>query len=107
MVAKRIATALLVDEEPTSRSANQSRLEDDGYVVLVAQNETDALSRAQESTPTVIFVHLLATGHGSLSLIEALKADDACRHIPVVVINDHPDVRTMQAKLHAVRHEGW
>ena len=107
MVAKRIAIALLVDEEPTSRSANQSRLESDGYVVFVAQNEIEALSKARHSLPTVIFVHPVATGHGSLALMQALKSDDACRHIPVVVITDHPDVRTRQAKLHAVHHEGW
>jgi len=106
MIASRVTTtALLVDDQPTSLSANQRRLESEGYSVVSAQNVTDALSQARRSVPKVIFVHLMATGLGSLSLIQALRSDDGCRHIPVVLITDHAD-RRLGKKLHSVPREG-
>lgn len=106
MDATRSTLALLVDDEPFSRSANHARLVDEGYDVVVAQTESEALSRAKQSAPKVIFTHLVASGPGNLRLIQALRSDDGCRHIPVVVITDRHDVRVAQRKLHAVPREG-
>ena len=99
--------ALLVDDEPGSRLANQLRLEDEGYSVLVVQNQADALSRAKKALPQVIFVHL-ASG-GTVPLIQALRSDDSCRHISVVLIKDNPPVRPVPGRtmLHAVPHDAW
>ncbi len=107
MVAQRTPIALLVDDEATSRQANQSRLEKLGYVVLLAQGETEALDQARQSAPATIFVHLVATALGNLPLIEALRSDDACRHIAVVVLTDNPHIRDGRARLHAVQREDW
>lgn len=99
-------TALLVDDEATSRSAHQIRLEGEGYTVFVAQNQADALSRAKQTLPKVIYVHL-AAGPGNLPLIQALRSDDTCRHIPVVVIKDATYVAKVRSKLHAIPHDSW
>jgi CheY-like chemotaxis protein len=107
MEAIRITTALLVDDEPISRRANQERLEREGYTVFVAQNQEEALSRAKQSSPKVIFIHLVATSLGSLPLIQALRSDDNCRHIPVVVIADKTAARPGQKKLRSVNREEW
>ena len=102
-------TALLVDDEATSRATHQTRLEGEGYTVFVALNQADALSRAKQALPKIIFAHLGASGLGNLALIQALRSDDSCRHIPVVVIKDHPAVRQVpgRARLHAVPHDSW
>src|SRR5450759_1159545 len=107
MDASRAATALLVDDEPASRRANQGRLEDQGYFVTVAENAKEALSRVRQSAPKVIFVHLGGAGLGNLSLIQALRADDGCRHIPIVVVTNHRDVRVEKTKLRTVQRGGW
>jgi CheY-like chemotaxis protein len=98
--------ALLVDDDSDSRKANQARLELQGYTVLVAQNGADALSRAKQSVPQVIFTHLAAGGPDNLRLLQALRSDDGCRHIPVVVIRDASDVRPAASKLRTVPREG-
>lgn len=103
----RIATALLVDDESESRQANLARLEEQGYVVTVAHDEVDALSRVKLSPPSIIFVHLMSTGLGNLPFIQALRSDDACRHIPVAVITDHRNEKMGQKKLRAVNRDGW
>jgi CheY-like chemotaxis protein len=105
--AIRSATALLVDDQPESRNANRGRLEGQGYLVTVAENATEGLSRARQSLPKVIFVHLVGSGQGNVSLIQALRSDDSCRHIPVVVVTNHSDARVEKTKLRAVQRAGW
>jgi CheY-like chemotaxis protein len=100
-------TALLVDDELTSRAAQSARLEGEGYTVFVAQNQADALSRAKQVAPKVIFVHLGRSGLGNLALIQALRSDDSCRHIPVVVVRDQPAVAPRPKQLRAVPHDSW
>jgi CheY-like chemotaxis protein len=100
-------TALLVDDESASRTAHSARLEGEGYTVFVAQNQADALSRAKQVAPRVIFAHLGRSGLGNLALIQALRSDDSCRHIPVVVVRDQPAVAARPAKLRAVPHDSW
>lgn len=100
-------TALLVDDETTSRLAHSARLEGEGYTVFVAQNQADALTRAKMVAPKVIFVHLGRSGPGNLALIQALRSDDTCRHIPVVVVRDQPAVAARPAKLRPVPHDSW
>ena len=70
-----------------------------------AQNHADAVSRAKQTLPKVIFVHLAAAGN--LALIQTLRSDDSCRHIPVVVIKDPVYVSKVRSKLHAVPHDSW
>jgi CheY-like chemotaxis protein len=101
------ATALLVDDDATSCLANQQRLEDDGYSVVTARDRTEGLGRARQSAPNRIFIHLGANGAGSLSFIEALRSDDACRHIPVVVLGGQPVVRARPTKLRTVNRDLW
>jgi CheY-like chemotaxis protein len=99
--------ALLVDDELASRAAHQTRLEREGYTVFVAMNQADALSRAKLSPPKVIYAHLGTFGAGNLPLIQALRSDDQCRHIPVVVITDGRSIGPRRAMLHAVPHDSW
>ena len=106
MNAVRTATALLVDDDAASIQANQERLEDDGYSVVTGRDKTDGLGRARQGAPNVIFIHLGANGSGSLPLIEALRSDDACRHIPVVVLKSQSSAGA-KAKLRAVNRDLW
>ena len=104
MAANRRPTALLVDDDPLSQKAARARLESQGYTVSSAQGQADALSQAREARPDVIYVHLLSAG-GNLPLIQALRADDACRHIPIGVIRE--DLGMPASKLKSVPRGGW
>ncbi len=106
MHASHRPTALLVDDEPLSRKAKQARLEGEGYMVFAASGQTDALAQARVAAPNVIFVHVASAG-GNLPLIQALRSDDTCRHIPIVVIREGADVRMARTKLKTVPRDGW
>jgi CheY-like chemotaxis protein len=100
--------ALLVDDDQASFQDTRQRLEGEGYSVDLARDAADGLSRARQSAPAVIFTHLVAgSSAGSLAFIQALRSDDACRHIPVVVLGGRPNVLTGQKKLRAVSRDRW
>jgi CheY-like chemotaxis protein len=102
----RTSTALLVDDDSATAVATQRRLEDDGYSVVVARTGSEGLGRAKQSSPNVIFIHLVANGQDRLSFIQALRSDDSCRHIPVVVMPGLPS--TVRARgLHRVNRDRW
>jgi CheY-like chemotaxis protein len=106
MHAGQRPTALLVDDEPLSRKTEQARLEGEGYTVFAASGQTEALAQARLTAPNVIFVHVVSPG-GNLPLIQALRSDDACRHIPIVVVRAGTDVRIASTKLKKVPRDGW
>lgn len=106
MDASHRPTALLVDDEPLSRKAAQARLEGEGYTVFAASGQTEALAQVKQVAPNVIFVHVVSAG-GNLPLIQALRSDDACRHIPIVVLPERSDVRITSTRLKTVPRDGW
>jgi len=107
--ATRAATALLVDDDLVSRQANRLRLETEGYMVVLAQDEAEGLTRAKQSSPNVIYVHLAAGAQGSVPFMQALRSDDSCRHIPVVVIRENltAEAAQKQKKLRSVHRTAW
>ena len=106
-MAVRTATALLVDDDDASYQATQRRLEDDGYTVLVARDGADGLARARRSVPDVIFTHLIAGTNNNVAFIQALRSDDACRHVPVMVVTARPESGRRQKQLRPVSRNRW
>lgn len=106
MVANRIATALLVDDDPQTQQVNTQRLEDDGYIVILVREENEGLARAKEMAPNAIFVHLRSRAAGNLPFIQALRSDDSCRHIRVVVLSSQPRFEVPMTRLRAVPRDG-
>ena len=105
MDANRRPIALLIDDVAVSSNVQKTRLEGRGYTVFVTGDRAEAVSRARQMAPNMIFVHLASAAGGNLPLIQALRSDDVCRHIPVVVIRDASDART--AKLTTVPRDNW
>jgi CheY-like chemotaxis protein len=103
----RTANALLVDDDDASYKATQRRLEDDGYSVQVARDGVDGLARAKRSAPDVIFVHLIGGRQSNVAFIQALRSDDACRHVPVTILSGRPEPAPRPNQLRPVRRERW
>lgn len=103
----RSATALLVDDDDSSFQATRRRLEDDGYTVLLARDASEGLARAKRSAPDVIFTHLVAGGHNNVAFIQALRSDDGCRHMPVMVLTGRPETGPRHKQLRPVSRDRW
>jgi CheY-like chemotaxis protein len=103
----RTINALLVDDDDASFQATQRRLEDDGYSVFLARDASEGLARAKQSVPDVIFTHLVAAGHSNVAFIQGLRSDDACRHVPVVVLTGRPESGPRHKQLRPVSRDRW
>ena len=107
MDTNRVATALLVDDDPGSQQANQQRLEAEGYSVVLVREPSDALVRAKQMLPSAIFVHLVLRNGGNVSFMQALRADDSCRHIRVVVLPKQAPLEPARKPLRSVPRDAW
>lgn len=81
---------LVVDDNPVNRRLLQRALEQEGFAVATADDGRQALERLRGETAPPIDVVLLdilmpdLDGYGALAEI---KADDALRHLPVIMIS--------------------
>jgi CheY-like chemotaxis protein len=103
----RIATALLVDDDEASDQATKRRLEEDGYTVVLARDGSDGLARAKQSVPDVIFTHLVAGTSSNVAFIQALRSDDVCRHLPVMVLTGRTEPGPRHKQLRPVSRDRW
>lgn len=78
-------TLLIVEDEPSTRAAMAELLERDGYRVITAEDEREAIERARRVPPDLILVELDGSPRRLLSVGERVRAelrDDAM--IPIV-----------------------
>lgn len=97
-------TALLVDDDDASLQATRRRLEHEGYTVLLARDGSEGLARAKQSVPDVIFTHLV---HNNVAFIQALRSDDSCRHVRVMVVTGGQESGSAYKKLRPVSRDRW
>ena len=95
---------LLIEDDPQVAAMYQLRLELDGYTVELASDGETALRKATENRPDLVFLDLRLPGMGGLELLEALRASEATRSVPVVILTayDEPQLRGQGAQLGAL-----
>jgi diguanylate cyclase (GGDEF)-like protein len=79
-------TVLVVDDEKQNRTLLAELLIDDCRIAL-AKNGAQALERAHELQPDLILLDVMMPDINGYDVIQALKSDDATRHIPVIFIS--------------------
>ena len=83
------ANILLVDDEPGMLRYIRTLLEVDEHKVQTACTGEEAVERVQKGFhPDLVLLDLLMPKRDGLSVLEALRADDATRGIPVVILSN-------------------
>jgi DNA-binding response OmpR family regulator len=77
---------LLAEDSRTVQAMVSSRLERSGYDVLVTDNGNDALRLARERLPALAVLDVEMPGLTGLEVTRLLRADDATRDIPVILL---------------------
>jgi chemosensory pili system protein ChpA (sensor histidine kinase/response regulator) len=95
----RAPRALLVDDDAVTRKLHAGLLARRGYDVTTSPSSSTGLREAQRSRPEAIFVHLGGKGWGGSAFIQELRADDATRHVPVVILASEYDRNLRRLKL--------
>lgn len=79
---------LIVEDDRFLRRACQKRLEQQGYVVLTAQDGEEALQVARAEIPDLILLDLLMPKLTGLEVLRVLRQDAATRDIRVLVLSN-------------------
>jgi len=87
-------TVLVVDDEPNIRLTLEMVLSGAGYGVLQAPSAEQALDTLKKPNRPVdlVILDLKLPGMSGLAALEQIRADDATRELPVIVISGHATV---------------
>ena len=86
--AKTAATVLIIDDEADFRNLISWRLErGDVFRVLMAEDGQTGIQMAREHHPDVILTDYSMPHMNGYEVLEALHADLATRHIPVILLS--------------------
>jgi DNA-binding NtrC family response regulator len=78
-------TILVVDDDASDRILLVTSLEEQGYIVEVAENGWQALEKLRAQPFDVVLLDLLMPKMDGFQVLERMKADSTLRHIPVIV----------------------
>jgi len=94
------SSVLVVDDEPDIRSLLQEILEDEGYVVFVADTASAAQIAVEESRPDLVLLDIWMPDMDGVSLLKTWKLGGMLA-FPVIMISGHGTVETA---VEATRH---
>ena len=77
---------LVVDDEPANVEALVALLEPAGFKVLTARGGKEGIDMARHNRPDLILLDLLMPEVTGFNVVEALRADEATRAIPIMVL---------------------
>ncbi len=80
-------TVLVIDDDPVIVKLLQVNFEMEGFAVRVATNGQEGLDSARTDPPDVIVSDVMMPELNGLELVQALKADDATRAIPIILLS--------------------
>jgi len=77
---------LLVDDDTSIRELYKLKLADEGFKVIEACNLSEAMDKAKNSKPDLIFTDILMPQENGLELLRCLSEEDETTDIPVIVL---------------------
>ncbi|HKW79278.1 MAG TPA: response regulator [Candidatus Limnocylindria bacterium] len=79
-------TVLAIDDTPENLRLVEALLVPQGYAVVTASSGKEALAALPKTDPDLILVDLVMPEMNGFDVTKAIRADDATRHIPIIVI---------------------
>jgi PAS domain S-box-containing protein len=86
-------TILVVEDSPTQLEALRFLLEEAGFAVVAATNGREGLAAAGANRIDVVVSDIVMPEMDGYALCQALRADEALRHIPVILLTSLADPR--------------
>ena len=83
---------LIVEDEPHIRTVCELSMQPLGRRVLSAHNGRDAINIARLENPSLIILDYVMPVMDGRQTLSRLKADEATRHIPVIVMSAHDGI---------------
>ena len=88
-VAKK--TILVVDDEEDLLDLIEYNLKQEGFKVFTADRGTKGIEMAKEHKPDLVLLDLMMPGMSGYEVCEALRADSATQHTPIIFLTAKDD----------------
>jgi DNA-binding response OmpR family regulator len=92
--ALRPARILIVDDARDNRELLEVMLNWEGFVTLSAGSGEEALVITTRESPDLVLLDLALPGMNGCDVTLRLKADDATKHVPVIIVSGRGDSAT-------------
>ena len=79
----------MVDDHADNRRILRDLLGSAGYDVLEATNGEDAVAQAEAAVPDLILLDIQLPGIDGYEVTRLIKANEALRHIPLIVVTSY------------------
>jgi PAS domain S-box-containing protein len=101
-----IKNILIVDNEPGSLNTLGRVLNEGGYNITIASNNTGAIQAIHESTPDLLVLNLMIKpDENGSDVIEYIKTDESARNVPLILITDsdlsEEDIKELDGRIRA------
>ena len=80
------SSVLIADDDITLRDMYQTRLETDGYQVLVSADGEETLKIVKEKNPDVVLLDIMMPKMNGLDVLAKMKKDEEMKKIPVIIL---------------------
>ena len=94
-------TVLVVDDEAMTRDLLRMMLQRANFSVLEAEDGLDALEKVKQTLPDLIVLDVMMPNMNGYAVCEAIRAEKATAHIPVIMLSARTDDRSAQHSLDA------
>ncbi len=90
-VSPQSATLLIVDDDARVRRSLRRAIEDDGHRALTCADAPSALRKLHQERCDLIILDIELPGVNGLALCRLLRAQDATKRLPVIIISSHTE----------------
>lgn len=88
MAEEKLYKILVVEDEAPISEVLSDRLKNEGFDVAVADDGEKGLKMAIDFKPDLILLDILMPNKGGLSMLEALRATEEGKNIPVMMLTN-------------------
>jgi signal transduction histidine kinase/CheY-like chemotaxis protein len=86
VAARRGGGVLIIEDDPSAVRLLRRYLEADGLTIRVAADGESGIAAARQALPAAIVLDVLLPGLDGWDVLRLLKADDALRDVPVIIV---------------------
>ena len=87
---------LLIEDDPQTAEMYGLKLELDGYTVIRAVDGEEGLELARATIPDIIFLDIRLPKMDGFAVLEALRADETLRHVPVIILSNYGEAEMIE-----------
>jgi CheY-like chemotaxis protein len=98
-IADHTLTVLLIEDDEATSTMYTTRLESDGYSVIVASDGESGLARALLEQPDIIYLDLRLPGLDGFEVLEHLRGQEHTATIPVIILTNYSEPELRQRGL--------